>query len=126
VEERKRWEGFTGAVGGLFCAGIGSEATKAGTDSPNWSVPFEGEGDERGASAFPFLPPPGRSRAKSTHEKVTEQNTASTASSSPASQQPAPNPSPPSSPSSPAPPTPDSRPFSIRTGCLMRSGRQLG
>ncbi|GAA5864421.1 hypothetical protein JCM8547_005814 [Rhodosporidiobolus lusitaniae] len=46
-EERQRWENFTGAVAGLFCAGIGSESVRAMTDSPTWGFDFEGEVDER-------------------------------------------------------------------------------
>ncbi|GAA5821755.1 hypothetical protein JCM11251_001007 [Rhodosporidiobolus azoricus] len=46
-EEAKRWDAFTGAVGGLFCAGIGSESVRPVTDSPTWGFGFAGEGDER-------------------------------------------------------------------------------
>ncbi|GAA5900976.1 hypothetical protein JCM6882_005993 [Rhodosporidiobolus microsporus] len=47
AEEKKRWDAFTGAVGGLFCAGIGSESVAPVTDSPTWGFEFEGEGDEQ-------------------------------------------------------------------------------
>lgn len=40
AEERKRWEAFTSALSGLFCAGIASEGVLTGTTSPTWAVPF--------------------------------------------------------------------------------------
>ncbi|GAA6038309.1 hypothetical protein JCM8097_003937 [Rhodosporidiobolus ruineniae] len=46
-QEKKRWEAFTGAVGGLFCAGVASESVQSMTDSPTWGFPFEGESDEQ-------------------------------------------------------------------------------
>lgn len=48
-DERDRWEAFTSAVSGLFCAGIVADGVKTSTSSPTWTVPFDGEGDERGA-----------------------------------------------------------------------------
>ncbi|GAA5954935.1 hypothetical protein JCM21900_005940 [Sporobolomyces salmonicolor] len=45
LDERRRWEAFVGAVGGLFCAGIGGEGAGRETSSPGWAVEFEGEGD---------------------------------------------------------------------------------
>ena len=50
-EEEKRWEGFKGALGGLFCAGIGGGAGR-GESRPLWGYPFEGAGEESGASSF--------------------------------------------------------------------------
>ncbi|CEQ41692.1 SPOSA6832_03428, partial [Sporobolomyces salmonicolor] len=49
LDERRRWEAFVGAVGGLFCAGIGGEGVGRETSSPGWAVEFEGEGDPAGA-----------------------------------------------------------------------------
>ena len=40
LEERQRWEAFTSALGGLFCAGIASEGVLTSTTSPTWAVPF--------------------------------------------------------------------------------------
>ncbi|GAA5867605.1 hypothetical protein JCM3774_001525 [Rhodotorula dairenensis] len=40
TEERKRWEAFTSALSGLFCAGIASEGVLTSTTSPTWAVPF--------------------------------------------------------------------------------------
>ncbi|GAA5985234.1 hypothetical protein JCM10908_002578 [Rhodotorula pacifica] len=40
AEERKRWEAFTSALSGLFCAGIASEGVLTSTTSPTWAVPF--------------------------------------------------------------------------------------
>ncbi|GAA5947718.1 hypothetical protein JCM10213_002089 [Rhodosporidiobolus nylandii] len=56
-EEQKRWEAFTGAVGGLFCAGIASDSTRAATDSPTWGFAFDGEGDEREHRIYRLLLP---------------------------------------------------------------------
>ncbi|GAA6061899.1 hypothetical protein JCM10212_004717 [Sporobolomyces blumeae] len=42
----ERWEGFVGAVGGLFCAGIRGEGAIKETTSPGWGFEFEGDGDE--------------------------------------------------------------------------------
>jgi len=50
-EERKRWEAFTSAVSGLFCAGVVADGVETSTSSPTWAVPFEGQGDEAGASS---------------------------------------------------------------------------
>ncbi|BGP00615.1 Subunit of the glycosylphosphatidylinositol transamidase complex-like protein [Rhodotorula toruloides] len=46
-DERERWEAFTSAVSGLFCAGVVADGVKTSTSSPTWTVPFDGEGDER-------------------------------------------------------------------------------
>ncbi|BGP42695.1 Subunit of the glycosylphosphatidylinositol transamidase complex-like protein [Rhodotorula kratochvilovae] len=45
-DERKRWEAFTSAVSGLFCAGVTADGVETSTTSPTWAVPFEGQGDE--------------------------------------------------------------------------------
>jgi phosphatidylinositol glycan class T len=57
-DERERWEAFTSAVSGLFCAGVVADGVKTSTSSPTWTVPFDGQGDERGS----FPPFPGRDR----------------------------------------------------------------
>ncbi|GAA5928411.1 hypothetical protein JCM3775_000604 [Rhodotorula graminis] len=44
-DERKRWQAFTSAVSGLFCAGVVADGVETSTTSPTWAVPFEGLGD---------------------------------------------------------------------------------
>ncbi|GAA5996044.1 GPI-anchor transamidase subunit GPI16 [Rhodotorula paludigena] len=45
ADELKRWEAFTSAISGLFCAGVLADGVETSTSSPTWAVPFEGEGD---------------------------------------------------------------------------------
>lgn len=43
-EEKKRWEGFVGALGGLVCTGINGGGTGMGDDAPASGYAFEGFG----------------------------------------------------------------------------------
>ncbi|BGP34593.1 Subunit of the glycosylphosphatidylinositol transamidase complex-like protein [Rhodotorula toruloides] len=56
-DERERWEAFTSAVSGLFCAGVVGDGVKTSTSSPTWTVPFDGEGDEREYSLYRLTMP---------------------------------------------------------------------
>jgi phosphatidylinositol glycan class T len=55
LEEKKRWTGFVGAVGGLFCAGIGQSTEKGMEESPEWDWKFDGDGDPLGTSHLPIV-----------------------------------------------------------------------
>ncbi|BGP26924.1 Subunit of the glycosylphosphatidylinositol transamidase complex-like protein [Rhodotorula toruloides] len=56
-DERERWEDFTSGVSGLFCAGVVADGVKTSTSSPTWTVPFNGEGDEREYSLYSLTMP---------------------------------------------------------------------
>ncbi|KAJ8292423.1 GPI transamidase component PIG-T [Rhodotorula toruloides] len=56
-DERERWEAFTSAVSGLFCAGVVADGVKTSTSSPTWTVSFDGEGDEREYSLYRLTMP---------------------------------------------------------------------
>lgn len=52
-DERRRWEAFTSAVSGLFCAGIASDGIETSTASPTWAVPFPTDASPDGPSLLP-------------------------------------------------------------------------
>ncbi|KAI5481499.1 phosphatidylinositol glycan, class T [Pseudohyphozyma bogoriensis] len=57
AEERKRWEDFTGALGGMFCAGV-VNAKSTGESQPLWAYQFDGEGNPEATcteSLAPFI-----------------------------------------------------------------------
>lgn len=114
--EARRWQDFTGALGGMFCTGVTSGGAEP--SRPDWGYVYEGDNDAGGAPTPRFA----SALQCADHPSGQLSYPNLTASSCPASLQPAPSPSRPSSLFSPAQAELASLRFSTRTGCSMASG----